>query len=33
MALSVAEISGGLLNFFSTNPAEEKWLALEMLVD
>lgn len=33
MALSVAEISGGLLNFFSTNPAEEKWLALEMLQD
>ena len=33
MALSVAEISGGLLNFFSTNPAEEKWLALEMLND
>ena len=33
MALSMAEISGGLLNFFSTNPAEEKWLALEMLVD
>ncbi|MCE2963397.1 MAG: hypothetical protein ACK5UE_02575 [Chitinophagales bacterium] len=33
MALSVAEISGGLLNFFSTNPAEERWLALEMLVD
>lgn len=31
MALSVAEISGGLLNFFSTNPDEEKWLALEML--
>jgi len=33
MALSVAEISGGLLNFFSTNPGEEKWLALEMLND
>lgn len=33
MALSVAEISGGLLNFFSTNPREEKWLALEMLND
>lgn len=31
MALSIAEISGGLLNFFSTNPEEEKWLALEML--
>ena len=33
MALSVAEISGGLLNFFSTNPDEEKWLGLEMLND
>lgn len=33
MALSVAEISGGLLNFFSTNPAEEKWLSLEMLIE
>lgn len=33
MALSVAEISGGLLNFFSSNPAEERWLALDMLND
>lgn len=33
MGLSVAEISGGLLNFFSTNPEEEKWLALDMLND
>ena len=33
LALSVAEISGGLLNFFSMNPAEEKWLSLDMLED
>jgi len=31
MALSVAEISGGILNFFSHNAEEEKWLQLEML--
>lgn len=31
LALSVAEISGGLINFFSTNPAEEKWLHLPMI--
>lgn len=31
LALSVAEISGGLANFFSKNPHEEKWLHLEML--
>ena len=31
MALSVAEVSGGLINFFSHNPAEEKWLSLSML--
>jgi hypothetical protein len=31
MAHSIAEISGGLLNFFATNPDEEKWLSLEML--
>lgn len=31
MALSIAEISGGLLNFFSTNAEEEKWLSLDML--
>jgi hypothetical protein len=31
MALSIAEISGGMLSFFSHNPEEEKWLALEML--
>lgn len=31
LALSIAEISGGLMNFFSTNPAEEKWLDLPMI--
>lgn len=32
-ALSIAEISGGLLNFFAHNPEEEKWLELDMLKD
>jgi hypothetical protein len=32
-AVSMAEISGGLLNFFSHNPEEEKWLELPMLQD
>lgn len=31
LALSVAEISGGLLSFFSQNPEETKWLELDML--
>lgn len=31
LATSVAEISGGLMNFFAQNPAEEKWLGLDML--
>jgi hypothetical protein len=32
-ALSVAEINGGLLNFFAHNSEEEKWLELDMLKD
>jgi len=31
LGLSVAEISGSLLAFFSHNPGEEKWLGLDML--
>jgi hypothetical protein len=31
LALSVAEISGGLLSFFAQNPEETQWLDLDML--
>lgn len=31
MALSVAEISGGIANFFSMKPEEEKYVTLDML--
>ncbi len=31
LALSVAEISGGLLHFFSRNEEEQKWLSLPMI--
>lgn len=31
LALSIAEISGGMFSFFSHNPDEEKWLHLPMI--
>jgi hypothetical protein len=31
LALSVAEIDGGIFNFFASNPDEEKWLHLPMI--
>jgi hypothetical protein len=31
LALSIAEIDGGIFNFFASNPEEEKWLHLPMI--
>jgi hypothetical protein len=31
LALSIAEIDGGIFNFFASNPDEEKWLHLPMI--